>query len=134
MRERPSFSWPVRVYYEDTDAGGVVYHANYLRYLERARTEWLRSRGVMQSELSGARGLVFAVAAIEIRFLGPARLDDELLVTCELVERRAASLRFRQQLIRVSDNAPLLEARVRAACLDAEKFRPRPIPDDLILE
>ena len=134
MPGRASFSWPIRVYYEDTDAGGVVYHANYLRYLERARTEWLRSHGVMQSELSRERGIVFAVAAIEIRFLAPARLDDALIATCVLEERRAASLRFTQLLLRTTDNASLIHARVRAACLDATSFRPRPIPDDLILE
>ena len=134
MPGRAAFTWPVRVYYEDTDAGGVVYHANYLRYLERARTEWLRSHGVMQSELSRDRGIVFAVAAIDIRFIAPARLDDALLATCVLEQRRAASLRFTQQLLRASDNATLIEARVRAACLDAASFRPLPIPDDLILE
>jgi len=134
MQERAAFSWPVRVYYEDTDAGGVVYDDGYLRYLERASTEWLRSHGVMQSELSTGRGIVFAVVAMDIRFLSPARLDDELVATCLLDERRGASLGFTQQLLRASDDAVLIQASVRAACLDAASFRPRPIPEDLILE
>jgi acyl-CoA thioester hydrolase len=127
------FAWPIRVYFEDTDAGGVVFHANYLNYLERARTEWLRARGVSQRALAADRGLLFAIASLDIRFLSPARLDDELLATCALARRGGASLEFRQQIIRRMDNAVLADARVRAACLDAASFRPRPLPEDLVL-
>ena len=128
-----SFAWPVRVYFEDTDTGGVVFHANYLNFLERARTEWLRARGVSQRALAAERGLLFAIADLEIRFLVPARLDDELLVTCELARKGGASMEFRQQIIRNGDNAVLADARVRAACLDAASFRPQPLPEDLVL-
>lgn len=131
MTDAP-FAWPVRVYFEDTDAGGVVFHSNYVNYLERARTEWLRARGIGQRALAAERGLLFAIAGLEIRFLSPARLDDELLATCELTRRGGASMEFRQQIIRVADNAVLADARVRAACLDAASFRPRPLPEDLV--
>ncbi len=131
MTDAP-FAWPVRVYFEDTDAGGVVFHSNYVNYLERARTEWLRARGIGQRALAAERGLLFAIAGLEIRFLSPARLDDELLATCALTRRGGASMEFRQQIIRVADNAVLADARVRAACLDAASFRPRPLPEDLV--
>jgi acyl-CoA thioester hydrolase len=127
-----AFAWPVRVYFEDTDAGGVVFHARYLNFLERARTEWLRARGVAPRALAADRGLLFAIAGMDIRFLAPGRLDDELLATCELVRRGGASLEFRQQIVRPMDNAVLADARVRAACLDAASFRPRPLPEDLV--
>jgi acyl-CoA thioester hydrolase len=125
------FCWPVRVYWEDTDAGGVVYHARYLHFLERARTEWLRSLGIDQSRLASERGILFAVTAMDLRFLAPARLDDELVVGVRLARRRPASLEFSQHLARRRDNSPILSAGVRVACLDAASFRPRPIPEDL---
>lgn len=128
------FEWPVRVYWEDTDAGGVVYHARYLHFLERARTEWLRSLGIEQSILAAERGILFAVTAMELRFLAPARLDDELFAGVRLVRRRPASLEFSQHLARRRDNRPILSAGIRAACLDAATFRPRPIPEDLFPE
>jgi acyl-CoA thioester hydrolase len=127
------FRLPIRVYYEDTDCGGVVYHAQYVCFLERARTEWLRSLGLVQSRLAAERDLLFAVAGMDLRFRLPARLDDLLTATCELEARRGASLEFRQQLVRDADNALLVEARVRAACLRASDFRPQPIPDDLVI-
>ncbi|HET7843717.1 MAG TPA: tol-pal system-associated acyl-CoA thioesterase [Xanthomonadales bacterium] len=127
-----AFAWPIRVYFEDTDAGGVVFHASYVNFLERARTEWLRARGVSQRTLAAERGLLFAIAGLEVRFREPARLDDELLATCELTRKGGASLEFRQQIIRRMDNAVLADARVRAACLDAASFRPRPLPEDLV--
>jgi acyl-CoA thioester hydrolase len=126
-----AFCWPIRVYWEDTDAGGVVYHARYLNFLERARTEWLRSLGIDQSHLASERGILFAVTAMELRFLAPARLDDELIVGVRLARRRPASLEFSQHLVRRRDNSTILTAGVRAACLDAASFRPRPIPEDL---
>lgn len=126
------FTWRVRVYWEDTDAGGVVYHAGYLRFLERARTEWLRAAGVDQSRLAAEHGLVFAVTEVDLRFLAPARLDDELLVSCAVEEIGGASLRFSQDAVRIADNRPIVAARVRAACLAAGTFRPRPIPRHLL--
>lgn len=128
------FRWPVRVYWEDTDAGGVVYHASYLRFLERARTEYLRDLGIEQEGLRKDNNVVFVVRDIAIGFEKPARLDDVLGVTVMLVERRPASLVFQQQILRESDAAVLVQARVRAACVQAATFRPRPIPDGLFVE
>jgi acyl-CoA thioester hydrolase len=129
-----AFAWPIRVYYEDTDAGGVVYHAGYLRFLERARTEWLRAQGVDQSRLAAEHGVLFAVVAMELVFRAPARLDDELLATCVLTRCGGASLEFSQQLVRARDDALLVSAQVRAACLEASSFKPRPIPEQVVLE
>jgi len=120
------FSWPTRVYWEDTDAGGVVYHAQYLAFLERARTEWLRARGKGQQALRVDHDLVFAVRAMQIDFRQPARLDDALLVSVELRECRRASLVLAQAIDR--DGVRLLDAQVRVAALNASDFRPRAIP------
>jgi len=95
------FSWAARVYWEDTDGGGIVYYANYLRFLERARTEWLRSLGHSQHELARTAGILFAVAGLSIEYRRPARLDDELLITCEPRAERAAAMRFAQRIERV---------------------------------
>jgi acyl-CoA thioester hydrolase len=119
----------VRVYWEDTDAGGVVYHAQYLAFLERARTEWLRARGHGQELLRQRYGLVFAVRAMRIDFRLPARLDDALEVGVALVECRRASLVIAQEIVR--DGTRLLDAEVRVAALDAASFKPMPIPDAL---
>lgn len=125
-----SFSWPVRVYWEDTDGGGIVYHASYLRYLERARTEWLRSLGYSQSTLASEPGVVFAVVNLTIDFRLPAKLDDSLTVLCQPAAGGAASLRFVQQIYRgdPSDGERLVEAVVRVACLDARSLRPVRLP------
>lgn len=120
----------VRVYWEDTDAGGVVYHAQYLAFLERARSEWMRALGHGQELLRDVHGLVFAVRAMRIDFRSPARLDDLLDVTVELRECRRASLVLAQS-IRRDDDALLLDAEVRVAALDAPTFRPRAIPAPL---
>lgn len=127
-----TFEWPIRVYWEDTDGGGVVYHARYLHFLERARTEWLRALGIDQSRLVSERGILFAVTAMDLRFHAPARLDDELVASVRLVRRRQASLEFSQHLAKRRDNSLIVSAGVRAACLDARLFRPRAIPRDLI--
>ena len=124
------FSWPIRVYWEDTDGGGVVYHANYLRFLERARTEWLRSKGIAQEALRRDQDVVFAIRAVQMEFLAPARLDDELLATVDVTAVRGASLAFRQALVR-ADGTELVRATVRAACLTASTFRPRALPEGL---
>ncbi|GAA0713908.1 tol-pal system-associated acyl-CoA thioesterase [Dokdonella soli] len=130
----PIFAWPIRVYWEDTDAGGVVYHARYLHFLERARSEWLRASGHGQQQLREQAGIVFVVHHMELAFNAPARLDDLLTATVEPVERRSASFVVRQNLCREPGAKALVEARVRIACLDADRFRPRPIPDHLLQE
>ena len=127
----PVFTWPLRVYWEDTDAGGVVYHASYLRFLERARTEWLRAQGVEQLQVRERHGVVFVVRDMTLEFLLPARLDDELDVTVESGERRSASMLFSQRIVRRSDGVALVAACVRAACIDAATFRPCRIPSPL---
>ncbi len=131
---RAAFAWPVRVYWEDTDAGGVVYHARYLHFLERARSEWLRARGYGQQRLREEFGVVFVVHRMEIGFDAPARLDDLLSATVLPDAPRSASFLVRQQLRREPEPKPLVEARVRVACLDAAQFRPRRIPDQLLRE
>jgi acyl-CoA thioester hydrolase len=131
MSVRLPFSFPVRVYWEDTDAGGVVYHANYVRFLERARSEWLRAAGMTQEALRGTHDLLFAVRAMKLDFLRPARLDDRLEVAIERVELRAASLVFEQRITREGEAGPLATAQVRCACLRATDFRPRPMPPEL---
>jgi acyl-CoA thioester hydrolase len=127
------FTWPVRVYYEDTDLGGVVYYANYLRFLERARTEWLRSLGCDQTELLERDGLLFVITGVEIRYRQPARFNDHLCVTAALDRHRRASMRFRQSIYRDdSRNERLVDAQVEAACVTADTMRPRPIPAELL--
>lgn len=130
MSDLMVFTWPVRIYWEDTDAGGVVYHASYLRFLERARTEWLRGRGVDQLAFKHATGLAFMVHRMEIDFLKPALLDDELMVTVEVKERRSASILFSQTINR-ADGAELIRAQVRAACVDLGRMQPARIPDEI---
>jgi len=125
------FSHPVRIYWEDTDAGGVVYHAQYLAFLERARSEWMRAQGHGQEVLRRDHGLLFAVRAMQIDFLRPARLDDALAVTASLRECRRASVIFSQE-IRRGDEC-LLTATVRVAALGTD-FRPTPIPPSLYEE
>ncbi len=124
-----SFSWPVRVYWEDTDAGGVVYHARYLAFLERARSEWMRARGFGQERLRERDDLMFVVRAMNIDFRAPARLDDQLQVSVHLLECRGASFVMAQR-IHLGDIL-LIEAKVRVAALLASTFRPRPIPGPL---
>lgn len=128
------FSWPIRVYWEDTDAGGVVYHASYLRFLERARSEWLRAAGIGQQQLRDEAGIVFVVHRLEIDYRQPARLDDVLSATVVPENLRSASFIACQQLWREPDRSLLVEARVRIACLDAASFRPRPIPKNILEE
>ena len=130
---REPFALPVRVYWEDTDAGGVVYYANYLKFCERARTEWLRRLGIDQQRLADTAGLLFVVSTAEVRYLRPARLDDALLVGVDIGQRRGASLEFVQQVRRDDESAALLvEARVVVACVQAGSMRPRRLPDALL--
>lgn len=123
---QPTFTWPVRVYWEDTDAGGVVYYANYLRFLERARSEWLRALGVEQTELARRDGVLFVVRRVEADYLAPARHDDLLQVVCRLAELGRASLAMDQEVRR--GDTLLVSARVKVACVAAEGFRPAKIP------
>ena len=125
------FIWPVRVYWEDTDAGGVVYHASYVRFLERARTELLRAGGLDQSRVRRESGLAFVVREMQLDFRRPALLDDELQVTATVQERRAASILFGQTIRRI-DGTELVTAQVRAACVDLARMRPMPIPPGLL--
>lgn len=126
------FEWPVRVYYEDTDAGGVVYYANYLKFFERARTEFLRSTGFEQDALMRDRGIVFAVRSLTVDYIKPALFNDELLVASELTVPRRASMLFEQTISRKgSDRALLCRAQVRIACVNVHRMRPSPLPDEL---
>lgn len=129
-----TFKWPVRVYWEDTDAGGVVYHAGYLRFFERARTEWLRVSGIGQQRLREELGVVFVVHRMDIRFNRPARLDDLLTATVAGIDLRSASFSVVQNLFRDGEDNALVDAEVRIACLDAIRWRPRAIPEFLLEE
>lgn len=120
------FTWPVRVYYEDTDFGGVVYYANYLRYFERARTEWLRSLGVDHQHLAREDGLQFVVRRAEIDFLRGAKLDDELSITVECTEKKRTYLMLLQRALRGAE--PMAEALVQVACVRRDDFKPAPVP------
>lgn len=129
------FSWPARVYWEDTDGGGIVYYANYLKFLERARTEWLRALGYSQQALAQEQGIIFTVVSLALDYRRPARLDDELAVTCEPRADGAATVRFAQRIFRGPHVPPeprgeqlLVEADVRVACVDARTLRPRRLP------
>ncbi len=124
-----TFSFPVRVYYEDTDTAGVVYYANYLRYLERGRTEWLRALGVEQLRLAQEAGLVFAVRSLNIEYLKPARLDDRLAVLTALTLLGRAQVTLKQQIERSGET--LVEASVRIACLDTKKMKPAALPEEI---
>ena len=121
------FSFPIRVYWEDTDAGGVVYHGSYVRFLERARTEWLRAQGIGQRTLRADEDVVLAIRDMTLDFRSPARLDDELQVSVAMTERRTASLVVAQEISR--GDRVLVTAVVRVACLTASTFRPRPLPE-----
>jgi acyl-CoA thioester hydrolase len=127
--EMPSvFTWAVRVYYEDTDAGGIVFYANYLKFFERARTEWLRAAGIGQQELLEQQGAVFVVKTASLDYHAPARLDDELKLTLTVEKLGRASVQFAQQAWR---GAQLLtSASVKVGCVDAATMRPRSLPDE----
>ena len=123
------FSVPMRVYYEDTDAGGVVYHANYLRYMERCRSEWLAHYGWPIDRVERECGMVFVVTQLEARFKAPARLMDTLIVTTQFAEVRRVQFTSRQTVSRGTEQ--LFEATVTLACLDKQSFRPMAIPQSL---
>ena len=122
----------MRIYWEDTDAGGVVYYANYLKFMERCRTDWLRALGIDQHRLRLTRQVQFAVVNIVVDFLRPAVLDDEVLVTAALLRLSGATISFKQTILR--GDVQLIDANVRVACLDSGTLKPRAIPKDLFME
>ncbi|MCK5639410.1 MAG: tol-pal system-associated acyl-CoA thioesterase [Gammaproteobacteria bacterium] len=121
------FIWPVRVYYEDTDNGGVVYYANYLKFMERARTEWLRSFGIEQDQLIAHEQVIFAVRSVKLDYLKPAKFNDLLQVSAQIIKCGGASIIFEQGISR--DGEILCQAEIKIASLDAITLMPRPIPD-----
>ncbi len=127
-----NFEWPVRVYYENTDAGGVVYHSQYLNFMERARTEWLRALGFEQDELARREQVIFVVRRVEVDFRRSARFNDALVVSVELQEQRRVSLMLAQRIHRESDGELLIHGRVQVACVHARRFRPVPIPEHML--
>jgi len=124
------FSWPVRVYYEDTDAGGIVYYGNSLKFMERARTEWLRSRGIDVARLADTDRLMFTVRAITLDFLKPARLSDKLDVSVAVGRMRKVSMELEQAVVRAGD--VLCTGQVRLACVDVDTLKPRAMPETLV--
>jgi acyl-CoA thioester hydrolase len=127
---RITFSWPIRVYYEDTDLGGVVYYANYLKFMERARTEWLRALGFEQTALAHDHGVVFVVSSVAIDYLRPAAFNDELTVTVELETLGAGQIILRQTVARAAQ--VLATASVRIGCVNTATFRPVRIPEPVV--
>ncbi len=127
-----NFSIPVRVYYEDTDAGGLVYYANYLKFMERARTEWLRRLGFEQDALSAEEGVIFAVRAVKMDFYKPGRFNDLLQATVNIRRRGGASLTLKQEVQR--NSTTLCEAEVKLACLDARSLSPQSIPNRVVAQ
>jgi acyl-CoA thioester hydrolase len=126
--EMPSvFTWTVRVYYEDTDAGGIVYYANYLKFFERARTEWLRALGIHQQDLLDQDGVAFVVRSASVEYISAARLDDELKLTLSVEKLGRASIQFFQQAWR--GDTLLSSANVKVGCVDKAAMRPRSLPD-----
>ncbi len=133
-QQKATFQWPIRVYWEDTDAGGIVFYANYLKFFERSRTEWLRSLGIEQQRLRESEGGMFIVSDTSVRYLRPARLDDELLVTSTLQELGRASITIGQQALLKSgqDNALLCTGTIRIGWVNSNTLQPARIPASII--
>lgn len=127
-----AFRWPVRVYYEDTDTGGIVFYANYLKFFERARTEWLRAAGIGQQQLAAETQRMFVVKSTAIDYHAPAKLDDCLEITVEIEKLGRASVNFRQEAWLHGASAPLLlcSGSIRVGCVDTQSLRPATIPDE----
>ena len=130
------FYWPVRVYYEDTDSGGVVYYANYLKFMERARTEWLRSLGLEQDRLISEQGIIFAVRSVQVDYLKPALFNQLLSVSAEIIATGKASLTFKQEVIVEKSEEGLsgqvlCRGQIKVACLDTSSMRPCAIPESV---
>tara|TARA_B100000787_G_scaffold148002_1_gene119282 strand:+ start:52 stop:459 length:408 start_codon:yes stop_codon:yes gene_type:complete len=124
--ERVKFEWSVRVYFEDTDSGGVVYHANYLKFMERARTEWLRTLGLNQIKLKQEDKLMFVVRKIDIQYKIPARFNDELIIETDCVKSTDYSIMLKQNILR--DNQTITEGNVEIVCINSDLFKPVRIP------
>ena len=125
------YQFPVQVYYEDTDAGGVVYYANYIKFMDRSRTEWLRSLGFEQDALMQDPGVMFAVKHAEADYLRPARFNDRLQVSSQLAGMGRANMVIRHQISRAADAQLLCTGLVKIVCLGVDDFRPRPIPQPI---
>ncbi len=136
MQNENVFLWPVRVYYEDTDAGGVVYHTNYIKFMERARTEWLRNLGFEQDELIARVGVIFAVRSVQADFFLPAKFNDELTVSSRVIKKGKASITIEQEVIKkyqdinIKDEL-LCKGIIKVATLDSKSFKPKAMPDIL---
>ena len=128
--DRPAFSFPIRVYWEDTDAGGIVFYANYLKFFERARTEWLRSFGIEQQRLKETTGGMFVVAETTLRYARPARLDDELIVTARILKSGRAAMTIHQQVL-LKDTL-LCEGSIRIGWVHAANLQPGRIPQNIV--
>ena len=131
---KPAFSWPVRVYWEDTDAGGIVFYANYLKFFERSRTEWLRSLGIEQQNLLDTTGAMFVVVETAVRYLRPARLDDELIVTASLSETGRASMSIEQRVLLKKEHSKTLlcEGIIRIGWVNASTLQPTRMPASIL--
>ena len=127
-----TFDWTVRVYYEDTDSGGVVYYANYLKFMERARTEWLRALGFEQDVLIAEAGVIFAVRSAAVDYRRPARFNDLLTVRSSILSSGRASVVFEQRVLRHDDEDELTRGEIKIASLDATTFRPKSMPGELL--
>lgn len=128
-----NFNWPARVYYEDTDSGGVVYYANYLKFMERARTEFLRHLGFEQNQLIEQENIIFAVRSVQCDYRSPARFNDEIIITADLIELKKASMLFEQKIFRHNQQDKILcQGQVRIACLHADTFKPCAIPESIM--
>lgn len=128
-KQGTSFTLPVRIYYEDTDAGGVVFYANYLRYFERGRTEWLRHLGVNQAQLASEQQRIFVVVGTEVRYRSPARLDDLIEIKSRITKVGNSSCTFEQ--IAERNGELLVQSSIQVCCVDNQSFRPAPIPADI---
>lgn len=122
------YQWPIRVYYDDTDAGGIVYHANFLKYFERARTEILRQYGFEQDELIHNHNVFFVVRSVTLDYLAPARFNDQIVVMSKIVKSGRASIVFEQNVVNQNNTNTLCEAEIKIACLDTRTFKTCPIP------
>lgn len=123
------FLWPIRIYYEDTDSGGVVYYANYLKFMERARTEWLRKEGYEQDELIAKENVIFAVRSVQADYLSPAKFNDELVISTKVIKKGKASITVEQLVKR--DDGLLCKGIIKIACLNANDFKPAVLPTGL---
>jgi len=124
-----NFLWPIRIYYEDTDAGGVVYHTNYIKFMERARTEWLRHLGFEQDELRLKYGVIFAVRSVQIDYFLPAKFNDQLMVSSKVIKSGKASISIEQNVSRKDEI--LCKGLIKVATLDSDIFKPKAMPENL---